>query len=106
MSEELAALAMHHTWSLQPTPADVKPIPVKWGFKMKRSSTGDILRFKARLVAKGFQREGVNFDEVDAPVSIYSTCRAILAVVAARDLNLHQRHINTAFINGQLEEEV
>ena len=107
MSEELASLAMHHTWSVQPTPAGIKPIPVKWIFKIKRSSSGDILRFKARLVAKGFlQREGVDFDEVYAPVSKYATLRALLAVVAARDLDLHQLDIKTAFLHGQLEEEV
>ena len=107
MEEELASLQAHGTWSLQQTPAGVKPIPLKWVFKVKTDAAGLTQRFKARLVAKGFhQREGVDFDEVYAPVSKYATLRALLALVAARDLELHQLDIKTAFLNGHLEEEV
>ena len=71
MSEELASLQAHDTWTLEKQPAGIKPIPVKWVFKIRRNAAGNIERYKAGLVAKGFmQREGIDCTEVFAPVSM------------------------------------
>jgi hypothetical protein len=76
-------------------------------FKLKKNTTGEVIKHKAHLVAKGYvQRQGVDFDEVFAPVAWLDTVRAILAVAANRRWEVHHLDVKSAFLNGDLEEEV
>ena len=62
-------------------------------------------RYKARLVAKSFtQREGIDFIETFSPVSSKDSFRTIMTLVAHFDLKLHQMDVNTAFLNGDIDE--
>ncbi|GLI60767.1 hypothetical protein VaNZ11_002999 [Volvox africanus] len=107
MDEEMASLHENRTWELEEVPMGARKIGLKWVFKIKRDADGNVERYKARLVAKGFtQKEGVDFGEVFTPVWKYASFRALLAVTADRDLELHQLDIKTAFLHGELVEEV
>jgi hypothetical protein len=107
MVEELTALTANNTWELAIPPTGIKPITVKWVYKIKRNGLGNIERYKARLVVKGFrQREGIDYDEVFAPVSKYPTFRILMGLTAALDLELHQIDIKNVFVQGTLEEDV
>ena len=103
----MASLHSNDTWTLERLPRGVKPLSAKWVFKVKLDSNGNIELYKARLVAKGFmQREGVDFNDTYAPVGKYTTLRALLALVASEDLELRQLDVKTAFLKGELEEDI
>jgi transposase InsO family protein len=107
MKEELDSMAKNQVWDLVTLPKGVKPVGCKWVFKTKKDSKGNIERHKARLVAKGFtQLEGIDYCETFSPVSTKESMRIILALVAHYDLELHQMDVKTAFLNGDLDEEI
>lgn len=107
MQEEYDSLIRNETWSLTQLPPNRTAIKTRWVFKVKEESDGSTTRFKARLVAKGFsQRPGIDFEETYSPVVKYDTLRVILSLVAAKDLDMAQLDIKTAFLNGELDEEI
>jgi len=90
-----------------PTPKGVNIVSCKWVFKIKYLPDGRIDRYKARLVARGFsQQHGVDYDETFAPVVRMETLRVLLAIAAAEDLEIHQMDVITAYLAGDLEEEI
>ncbi|PKI55300.1 hypothetical protein CRG98_024316 [Punica granatum] len=106
MAEEIRALELNHTWTLETLPPGKRPIDCKWVFKIKRRADGSIERYKARLVAKGFtQVEGIDFHETFAPVAKLVTVRCLLTVAVAREWEMHQMDVQNAFLHGNLDEE-
>ena len=84
-----------------------KAIGSKWILPFKFTANGAIDRYKARLVAKGYsQKEGIDYNETFAPVAKFASIRAFLALAAIYDLEIHQMDVKTAFLNGDLEEEI
>ena len=104
---ELESLAVNNAWELVPLPPGKKTIGCRWVFKVKRKEDGSVDRYKCRLVAKGYsQRPGIDFDETFSPVVMFTTIRAMIAYATHRGMLIHQMDVVTAFLNGQLDEEI
>ncbi|GJQ92982.1 retrovirus-related pol polyprotein from transposon TNT 1-94 [Tanacetum coccineum] len=108
MGEEIESLHKNKTWELVQLPERRKVVGCKWVFKMKTGLPGsNIVRFKARLVAKGYsQKEGIDYNEIFSPVVRHTSIRVLLSLVAHHDLELEQLDVKTAFLHGDLEEEI
>ena len=107
MKDELNSMANNQVWDLVELPEGFRTVGCKWVYKTKTDASGNIERYKARLVAKGFlQKEGIDYHDTFSPVSKKDSLRIIMALVAHFDLELHQMDVKTAFLNGELEEEV
>jgi len=107
MEDELRSMSSNKVWDLVESPDGVKPVGNKWVYKTKYDSKGKVEKFKARLVAKGFtQIEGIDYNDTFSPVSSKDSLRIVMALVAHYDLELHQIDVKTAFLNGDLHEDV
>ncbi|GKE44053.1 retrovirus-related pol polyprotein from transposon TNT 1-94 [Tanacetum coccineum] len=92
---------------LVPKPDYVMIIALKWIYKVKLDEYGDVLKNNAWLVAKGYQQEeGINFEESFAPVARIEAIRIFIANAASKNMIIYQMDVKTAFLNGELKEEV
>jgi hypothetical protein len=90
-----------------PLPEGKIPIGTKWVFRNKKDEDGVVVRNKARLVAKGYcQEEGIDYEETFAPVARLEAIRIFLAFAAHRGFKVYQMDVKSAFLNGELKEEV
>ena len=107
LDNEYSSLMEHKTWDLIKSPEGRNIIDSKWVFKVKTNADSKIKRHKASLIARGFtQTAGVDFEEAFSPVVKYTSIRTLSAIVNQLDLELHQMDVSTAFINGDLQEEI
>ncbi|RVW64797.1 Retrovirus-related Pol polyprotein from transposon TNT 1-94 [Vitis vinifera] len=107
MDLELAAINKNGTWELTELPEGGKKIGVKWIYKTKFNENGEVDKYKARLVAKGYtQQHGVDYTKVFAPVARMETIRLVVALAAQRKWTIYQLDVKSAFLHGELNEEV
>ena len=107
MQEEMDSLHKNHTYELVKLPKGKKILKNKWVYRIKQEEHTSHPRYKARLVVKGFgQRKGINYDEIVSPVVKMTSIRVILGMTASLNLEVEQMDVKTAFLHGELEEEI
>ncbi|GJR64322.1 putative ribonuclease H-like domain-containing protein [Tanacetum coccineum] len=107
MQEELLQFKLQEVWTLVDLPNGKRAIGTKWVFKNKKDERGIVIRNKARLVAQGYtQEEGINYDEVFAPVARIEAIRLFLAYSSFKDFVVYQMDVKSAFLYEKIEEVV
>eukprot|EP00253_Pinus_taeda_P003107 PITA_03107 len=107
MNEEMESILRNDIWDLVELPKNKTPIGCIWLFEPKMNADGSIDKLKARLVAKGYsQQEGIDFDDTFAPIAKLNTMRMIITLDTKCNWELHQLDVKSAFLNGDLKEEI
>ncbi|GJY72127.1 putative ribonuclease H-like domain-containing protein, partial [Tanacetum coccineum] len=107
MQDELLQFKLLKVWTLVDLPKDKWAIGTKWVFRNKKDERGIVVKNKARLVAEGHtQKEGIDYDEVFAPVARIESIRLFLAYASFKDFVVYQMDVKSAFLYGRIEKEV
>ncbi|GJY15075.1 putative ribonuclease H-like domain-containing protein [Tanacetum coccineum] len=107
MQEELLQFKIQKVWILIDLPYGKKAIGTKWVYRNKKDERGVVVRNKARLVAQGHrQEEGIDYDEVFAPVARIEAIRIFLAFASYMGFIVYQMDVKSAFLYGKIDEEV
>ncbi|GJT65360.1 putative ribonuclease H-like domain-containing protein [Tanacetum coccineum] len=107
MQEELLQFKIQKVWVLVDLPYGKKAIGTKWVYQNKKDERGVVVRNKARLVAQGHrQEEGIDYDEVFAPVARIEAIRIFLAFASYMGFIVYQMDVKSAFLYGKIDEEV
>nr|GEZ29842.1 hypothetical protein [Tanacetum cinerariifolium] len=106
-SDESNGVEADNVWTLVDCPKGVRPIGIKWVLKNKKDERGIVTRNKSKLVAQGhIQEEGIDYNEVFAPVARIKAIRLFLAYASFMGFTVYQMDVNSAFLNGTIDEEV
>ncbi|KAJ9547279.1 hypothetical protein OSB04_019822 [Centaurea solstitialis] len=107
MQEELLQFVLQHVWDLTDLPRGHRAIGTKWIFRNKKDERGIVVKNKARLVAQGYtQEEGIDYDDVFAPVARIEAIRLFLAFASYKRFKVYQMDVKSAFLYGKIEEQV
>ncbi|KAJ9555222.1 hypothetical protein OSB04_009836 [Centaurea solstitialis] len=107
MQEEMLQFVLQHVWDLVDLPRGHRVIGTKWVFRNKTDERGIIIKNKARLVAQGYtQEEGIDYDDVFAPVAKIEAIRLFLAFASYKGFKVYQMDVKSAFLYGTIDEEV
>nr|GEW57831.1 putative ribonuclease H-like domain-containing protein [Tanacetum cinerariifolium] len=107
MHEELLQFKMQKVWVLVDLPHEKRAIGTKWVYRNKKDEKGIVIRNKARLIAQGHtQDEGIDYEEVFAPVARIEAIRLFLAYASFMGFMVYQMDVKSAFLYGTIKEEV
>ncbi|GJZ13801.1 retrovirus-related pol polyprotein from transposon TNT 1-94 [Tanacetum coccineum] len=107
MPDELLQFKLQQVWTLVDLPYGKRAIGTKWIYRNKKDERGIVVRNKARLVAQVYtQEEGIDYDEVFAPVAKIEAIRLFLAYALFKDFVVYQMDVKSAFMYGNIEEKV
>nr|GEV85740.1 hypothetical protein [Tanacetum cinerariifolium] len=107
MQEELLQFKMPKVVVLVDLPYRKRAIGTKWVFRNKKDERGIAVRNKARLIAQGHtQEEGIDYEEVFAPVARIEAIRLFLAYASFMGFMVYQMDVKSAFLYETIEEEV
>ncbi|GKA25018.1 putative ribonuclease H-like domain-containing protein [Tanacetum coccineum] len=107
MQEELLQFKIPKVWILIDLPYGKKAIRTKWVYRNKNDKRGVVVINKARLVARGYrQEEGIDYDEVFAPVARIESIRIFLAFTSYMGFIVYEMDVKSAFLYGTIDEEL
>ncbi|GKF73316.1 putative ribonuclease H-like domain-containing protein [Tanacetum coccineum] len=106
MQDELLQFKLQKVWTLVDLPSSKRPIGTKWVYRNKKDERGIVIKKKARLVAQGYtQEEGIDYDEVFAPIARIEAIRLFLAYASFKDFVLYQMDVKSAFFMVRLKRK-
>ncbi|GKC21301.1 reverse transcriptase domain-containing protein, partial [Tanacetum coccineum] len=107
MQDELLQFKLQKVWTLVELPYGKRAISTKWVYRNKKNDRVIVVRNKARLVAQGYtQEEGIDYDEVFAPVARIEAIMIFLAYASFMNIIVYQMDVKSAFLYDRIEEEV
>nr|GEX73132.1 retrovirus-related Pol polyprotein from transposon TNT 1-94 [Tanacetum cinerariifolium] len=106
-SDESNGVEADNIWTLVDWPKAVRPIGTKWVLKNKKDEIGIFIKNKVRLVVQGHtQEEGIDYDEVFAPIARTKAIRLFLAYASFMGFTVYQMDVKSALLYGTIDEEV
>ena len=107
MEEQFRSLQENKTWELVPLPPKRKFVQCKWVFRTKLAADGSAMKHKEILVSKGYsQVHGVDYTDTFAMVEKMDSIRLVLAMAASKGWLVHHMDVKSAFLHGDLQEEI
>lgn len=107
MDDEYQSLLDNNTWTVVYRPTGRRVLTGRWVFRRKLDATGSVARHKARFVVRGFEQVfGLDFDETFASVVKPPSYKLFFAIAAYMRWHCHQMDVKTAFLNGDVDEDI